>query len=64
MINPKDYRKKISEAITKFYKKASTSDTEKINEEAKNIKAKLDISDRVQKLCRKHTFFNCKGLQI
>ena len=43
----KDYQKKLTENISKNYKKVSRNEIDKVNKEAANIASELDIADRV-----------------
>lgn len=59
-MSSKTYKKKISKEVTKFYRKAPTSYIENINKEAKDITARLGVSEKVQTLYGNQVFLTTK----
>ena len=55
-----NYEKLLRENITKYYKKASGTTTDEINEEARNIATNLDIADRLDVIAEKDAYLTLK----
>lgn len=59
-MNPKAYKKKTSDEVTRFYRKVPTLHVKEINNEARDITAKMDISDKIQTISEKKAFLTVK----
>lgn len=55
-MSPKKYRKRITEEVTKFYKKAPISYVDNINTEAKEISTKFGISNKIRTIAERQAF--------
>ena len=55
-----DYERKLTEEMTKDYKKADRSELDKVNKEAANICDRLEIADRVEIFSETSPFISLK----
>ena len=55
-----DYCKKLTDELTKEYRKVNKSELDKVNREAANLCSKLEIADRVEKFSEAPPFYTLK----
>ena len=60
IVEPVNYKKLLTENITKEYKKSNSDKRDKINNEAKNIVKKLGIEERVQRMSEEESYVTIK----
>ena len=57
-MNATEYNRLLNANVTKTYKKADKQQLSRINDEAKNITEKLNISDRVESMADKRSVYH------
>ena len=56
----KEYSKKLTEELTKEYRKVNRTELDKVNKEAARLCSKLEIADRVEKFSEAEPFYTLK----